>query len=114
MPRLVKAQLQSSHFFLAFGAIVVAAATWLAAQSNDTSTLVFFVLLFAAGFAHYLGQGALLGLTVFLSVLLFVVPVAWRQAPSSPEQKVRFNRGTCLWLVGYLVALFWFPGDHSL
>jgi hypothetical protein len=114
MPRLLKGAPQSSYFIVVFGAIVVAVATWLAAQSEDMSTLLFLVVLVSAGVAHYLGQGALLSVMVLMSVLLFLVPFVWRRAPSAPEHWGRFNRVTCLWLLGYLVALFWFPSDHSL
>jgi len=51
-----------------------------------------------------------------LGSLLFFAPVGLRRMPTTSERIGRFNLWTCLWLLVYLGALFWFgePLDFAL
>jgi hypothetical protein len=116
MSQLPRLTVQSPRLIVGLGAAVVAVATLLVALSGQVSALLFVVALLSAAVPRYLGQGAALPGVVLVAVLLFLLPIAWRRTPTSPEQIARFNRTTCFWLLAYLVALLWFgdPSDFSL
>ena len=116
MPQLLNAALRSPQLMVWLGSAIVAVATWQAAQNGKWSALLFFLVLFSGGIVRSLGSttdSAYFVVVAFLGALLFLLPLALRRTPKSPEEKARFSISTCVWLLAYVTALFWF-GDFAL
>ena len=108
MPQLRKIAVQPPAVIGGACALVVAVATWYAMQGGDISWLLFFFLGLAASGADAMGTAPSNLVVALVGALVFLLHVGMRRTPESDEQIARFNRSTCLWLLVYLVALFWF------
>jgi hypothetical protein len=116
MSELVAVAFRSRRLITWASVFIVAIAAWFAARSGEMSALLFVNWLLAGGVVHVLGQAgeSFFFVTVaFTSALLFGAPIALRRVPSTAEQAILFNQSTCLWMLVYVVALFWF-GDFAL
>ena len=111
MVRLLALTFRSPRRVLWLAAAIVAIAAWCIQFSGQTSAVLFLAVLVAGAFIGPPLSPVLAGVIIaFVCALIFVASCVWRRTPRSADQVARYNRSTCIWLVVYLSALFWFRG----